>query len=177
MEEQAVVPVFCTAIGHPTPMVGWASSSSPANLTSPSTSSSPAKPTKAAPSPPTSPPSPPPTLPSPSTTASHLPPPDYSTTSPHLETLALELLRLNNPDVHRAPRLHLRDPPRPGPRHRLLAPTPVGRARLASPLLLLQLVGNSLTAFLGLPVLHRTTTKSLKDLATGTVLRFPGVPP
>ena len=29
-------------------------------------------------------------------------PPDYSTTSPHHETLALELLRLNNPNVHRA---------------------------------------------------------------------------
>ncbi|XP_030441041.2 UDP-glycosyltransferase 88A1-like [Syzygium oleosum] len=29
-------------------------------------------------------------------------PPDYSTTSPHHETLALELLRLNNPNVRRA---------------------------------------------------------------------------
>ncbi|KAK4770280.1 hypothetical protein SAY87_030812 [Trapa incisa] len=41
---------------------------------------------------------------SPSITFHHLPPtslpPDFSTTSPHHETLAFELLRLNNPNLH-----------------------------------------------------------------------------
>ncbi|XP_039165479.1 UDP-glycosyltransferase 88A1-like [Eucalyptus grandis] len=102
-------------------------------------------------------------------------PPDYSTTSPHLETLALELLRLNNPNVHRTlvsiSEIH---------RVRALVidffctnALSVARGLGIPCYYFFSSSGNSLTAFLGLPVLHRTTAKSLKDLATDTVLRFP----
>ncbi|KAF8013323.1 hypothetical protein BT93_I1232 [Corymbia citriodora subsp. variegata] len=117
----------------------------------------------------------------PSITFHHLPPtslpPDYSTTSPHIETLALELLRLNNPNVHRA----------------LVSISETCRVRAlvidffcTNALSVARGLGipcyyffssaaGGLTVFLGWPVLHRTITGSVKDL--DTALRFPGAPP
>ncbi|KAK3437273.1 hypothetical protein EUGRSUZ_C01902 [Eucalyptus grandis] len=119
----------------------------------------------------------------PSITFHHLPPtslpPDYSTTSPHLETLALELLRLNNPNVHRA-LVSISET------HRVRAlvidffctnALSVARGLGIPCYYFFSSSGGGLTLFLGLPVLHRTTTRSLKDLATDTVLRLPGAPP
>ncbi|KAI6681211.1 hypothetical protein NL676_035092 [Syzygium grande] len=117
----------------------------------------------------------------PSITFHHLPPtslpPDYSTTSPHLETLALELLCLNSPNVHRA-LVSISETCRV----RALVidffcanALPVARGLGIPCYYFFSSAAGGLAIFLHLPVLHRTTTKSFKDL--DTVLRFPGLPP
>ncbi|KAI3442205.1 Glycosyltransferase [Psidium guajava] len=117
----------------------------------------------------------------PSISFHHLPPtslpPDYSTTSPHLETLALELLCLNNPNVHQA-LVSISQT------HRVRAlvidffcanALSVARGLGIPCYYFFSSAGGGLAMFLHLPVLHETTTKNLKDL--DTAVHFPGVPP
>ncbi|KAF8044096.1 hypothetical protein BT93_A2161 [Corymbia citriodora subsp. variegata] len=117
----------------------------------------------------------------PSITFRHLPPtslpPDFSTTSPHHETLVLELLRLNNPNVHAA----LTSISKNHVVHALVVDffcaSALSVAReLSIPCYYFFTSGASvLTVFLYFPTLHKLYTKSYKDL--NAVLHVPEMPP
>ncbi|KAI6696399.1 hypothetical protein NL676_016518 [Syzygium grande] len=111
----------------------------------------------------------------------HLPatslPPDFSTTSPHHETLALELLRLNNPNVHSA----LTSISKNHVVHALVIDFFCDSALSVAHELNIPCyyfftsAASVLTVFLYFPTLHKLYTKSYKDL--NAVLHVPGTPP
>ncbi|KAK3447104.1 hypothetical protein EUGRSUZ_A02706 [Eucalyptus grandis] len=111
----------------------------------------------------------------------HLPPtslpPDFSTTSPHHETLALELLRLNNPNVHATLTSISKNHIVHGLIIDFFCASALSVAReLSIPCYYFFTSGASvLTAFLYFPTLHKLYTKSYKDL--NAVLHVPGTPP
>ncbi|KAL3755684.1 hypothetical protein ACJRO7_002695 [Eucalyptus globulus] len=104
-------------------------------------------------------------------------PPDFSTTSPHRETLALELLRLNNPNVHRA----LTSISENHVVHGLIidffcvAAVAVARELNIPCYYFFTSGAGFLNFFLYIPTLHDKFAKSLKDFATP--IDVPGTPP